>query len=246
MDKYGLIGYPLWHSFSKRYFEKRFKENGENAVFLNFEIENIATFPTLLQNTPNLKGLSVTIPHKESVIPYLDELDEAVEQIGAVNSIKVAWRKGQAFTKGYNTDFYGFGKSLDVFLATKNCKALILGTGGASKAVAYALRKRNIAYKFVSRNPKQGQYGYEKLDEKVLQEHKLIINTTPLGTFPEVTCFPAIPYQFLTSAHFLFDLVYNPTETTFMKKGKAQGAKVCNGYTMLTYQAERSWEIWNS
>lgn len=246
MNKYGLIGYPLGHSFSKHYFEDKFEREAKDAVFLNFEIENIITFPELLRNNPNLKGLSVTIPHKEAVIPYLDTLDEAAKQIGAVNSIKINLRNGKVFTKGYNTDFYGFGESLDAFLNNKDCEALILGTGGAAKAIAYALEQRKIAYQFVSRNPQKGQCYYEELDKKSLQKYKLIVNTTPLGTFPNISSAPAIPYQFLTSEHYLFDLVYNPAETVFIQKGKEQEAKVCNGYAMLCYQAERSWEVWNS
>lgn len=246
MTSFGLIGFPLGHSFSKRYFEEKFQQEDISASFLNFEIENLNDFPIILQENPQLKGLNVTIPHKERILPFLDEIEEAAKVIGAINTIKIIRKKGQIYTIGYNTDYNGFGKSLNEFLPHKNLNALILGTGGASKAIAYALQKEKIPYKFVSRTPKQGQYGYSQLNQEVIEHHHLIINTTPLGTFPNVDTFPNIPYPLLTPKHFLFDLVYNPAQTTFMQKGKWQGSKVCNGYAMLCYQATYSWKIWNS
>ncbi len=243
MITYGLVGFPLGHSFSKRYFENKFRQERIEAKFLNFELQNIAEFPQMLEQNPQLRGLSVTIPHKEKIIPFLDEIDSSAKAIGAVNSVKITreWK-----TIGCNTDYYGFGKSLDEFLPEAKYKALILGSGGASKAVVYALNLRNIPYQIVSRTAGEGRYSYSELNAEILKEHHLIINTTPLGTFPDNDTFPDIPYHFLTSEHFLFDLVYNPEETAFMRKGMKYGAKTKNGYAMLVYQAERSWELWNA
>ncbi len=243
MITYGLVGFPLGHSFSKRYFENKFQQEGVEAKFLNFEMQDIAEFPQMLEQNPNLRGLSVTIPHKEKIIPFLDEIDSSAKAIGAVNSVKIT---GEGKTIGYNTDYYGFGKSLDAFLPEAEYKALILGSGGASKAVAYALNLRNIPYQIVSRTAGERRCSYAELNAEIVKEYHLIINTTPLGTFPNNETFPDIPYHFLTSEHFLFDLVYNPEETTFMSKGKQHGANVKNGYEMLVYQAERSWELWNA
>ncbi len=243
MITYGLVGFPLGHSFSKRYFEKKFRQERIEAKFLNFELQDISEFPQMLERNPQLRGVSVTIPHKEKIIPFLDEIDSSAKVIGAVNSVKITKERK---TIGYNTDYYGFGKSLDEFLPTSEYKALILGSGGASKAVAYALNLRNISYQIVSRTAGEERCSYSDLNAEILKEYHLIINTTPLGTFPDNDTFPDIRYDFLTSEHFLFDLVYNPEETTFMRKGKQHGAKVKNGYEMLVYQAERSWELWNS
>ncbi len=246
MHTYGLIGFPLGHSFSKAYFEQKFLNENIQAEFLNFELEKVDEFPNLLAKTPNLKGLSITIPHKETIIPLLDEVEGAAKEIGAVNSVKICREKDTLKTIGYNTDYYGFGKSLDEFLGKKvQTKALILGTGGAAKAVAYALKLRNIPHKFISRNKAKGNDTYQDLDKEIIHSHHLIINTTPLGTFPNSETFPKIPYEYLTNSHFLFDLVYNPEKTTFLKKGKEQGAKIQNGLPMLYYQAERSWELWD-
>ncbi|PVX50035.1 shikimate dehydrogenase [Balneicella halophila] len=242
---YGLIGYPLGHSFSKEYFEKRFLREHIKTEFRNFEIQSITKFPEILQKYPQIKGLSVTIPYKQTIIPYLDELEESARQIGAVNSIKVEQRADKPYTVGYNTDCYGFGKSLDSFIPQEINTALILGTGGASKAVAYALKERDITYKFVSRTTSQSILTYKDLSNQVIQICQLIINTTPLGMFPNTETFPEIPYQFLTAQHYLYDLVYNPDLTKFLEKGKVNGAHIKNGYDMLEYQAERSWELWN-
>lgn len=246
MDTYGLLGFPLTHSFSQSYFEKKFLKENTKACFLNFELDTIAKLGRIFQHYPHLKGFSVTIPYKEQIIPYLTELDSTAQEIQAVNCVKVVWDNEKFRTIGYNTDCYGFGKSLDESVLSTINSALVLGTGGASKAVVYALKKRDIPYSLVSRNPERGQYSYADVGEAVLASHRLVINTTPLGTFPDVAAFPAIPYEFLTAEHFLFDLVYNPEETAFLQKGKQKGAKVCNGYAMLCYQAERSWELWNS
>jgi shikimate dehydrogenase len=198
----------------------------------------------ILKNNPNLKGLNVTIPYKEEVIPYLDKLDERALDIGAVNTIKIT--KNNKLI-GYNTDYYGFKKALEPLLKNKKTSAFILGTGGASKAVKYALKMLGISFKIVSRQTAQEEYlSYKELTKTIIESHKIIINCTPLGTFPEVKLYPNIPYHFITSSHILFDLIYNPSETEFLKKGKKQGAITSNGLKMLELQAEKSWEIWNS
>lgn len=245
MDIYGLVGFPLGHSFSKRYFEEKFKRENIDARFLNFELASLSELKVAIEKHYDLKGFSVTIPYKEQIFSYLDKIDETAQQIGAVNSVKVEWENDNYFTTGYNTDCYGFGKSLDEFLHQGKYKALILGTGGASKAVAYALKQRGIEYVLVSRTVKPQHYTYENLTKDILNDYRLIVNTTPLGTFPHNDTFPRIPYEYLSSKHFLFDLVYNPELTTFLAKGKEQGASICNGYAMLVYQAEHSWNIWN-
>jgi shikimate dehydrogenase len=238
-----LIGYPLAHSFSKKYFSEKFqRENILNCVYENFPLSRIEEFPQLIQSNPNLVGLNVTIPYKEQVIPFLDELDEAVEEIGAVNTIKVSSRK----LKGHNTDVFGFIHSIKNLIQPFHSSALILGTGGSSKAVAFGLKKMGIEFDFVSRNPDEKELRYEDLDDSVLHHYKIIINTTPIGMFPEVDVCPPIPYEYLTPSHLLFDLIYNPEETLFLKKGKEKQAATKNGLEMLQLQAEKSWEIWNS
>lgn len=244
MNKYGLIGKKLDHSFSKSYFSAKFKEEEIEACYDNFEFEN----PNLLQqflanNTKKINGLNVTIPYKETVIPSLYRLQKEAKHIGAVNTIKIT-NKGNLI--GYNTDAYGFLKALMELGDFTHQKALILGTGGASKAVAFSLRVLGITYLSVSRNPGGNQVAYQDVDKKMLGLHTLIINTTPLGTAPNISEKPAIPYQFLTKQHTLFDLVYNPAVTSFLKEGQKASATITNGYKMLVYQAEKSWEIWNS
>ncbi|MBK6265806.1 shikimate dehydrogenase [Marivirga sp. S37H4] len=244
MKALGLIGYPLKHSFSKSYFTEKFrKESIKGFSYELFPLENIASFPELCK-AQNPMGLNVTIPYKEKIIPYLDELDSYARKIGAVNVIK--FQNGK--TIGYNTDCHGFKVSLQKLLpqAIKS-NALILGTGGASKAVKFALDEMKIPSKFVSRHAEKG-LTYEEIRKvpEILRENRIIINTTPLGTFPEIENKPDIPYEYLSTNHFLHDLVYNPEETSFMKAGKMQGAKVKNGYEMLVEQAEKAWEIWNS
>ncbi|WP_018341438.1 shikimate dehydrogenase family protein [Cytophaga aurantiaca] len=244
MKTYGLIGYRLSHSFSKKYFNEKFlKENISDCVYENFPLDSIKEFTELLQNTPNLKGCNVTIPYKEEIIPYLDELDVAAKEIGAVNVVKIL-PNGKLV--GYNSDYYGFKTSLQKFIpADKSHRALILGTGGAAKAVAVALKDLEIPYQYVSRSKGAGTISYDEMDVNVLKQHSIIINTSPLGMYPDVDSFPAIPYQFLTDKHYLYDLVYNPEVTAFMRKGKQHGAHVVNGLEMLIGQAEKAWEIWN-
>lgn len=244
MNKYGLIGYPLSHSFSKEYFTNKFSElNLSNYSYNEFAIENIKAFPELLLREKNLKGLNITIPYKEQIIPFLDELSDEASKIKAVNTIKVD-SKGKLI--GYNTDVFGFEQAIKPYLKSYHERALILGTGGASKAVQYALNKKGITCLVVSRNPIDNQLSYEQVNEYVLKHHKLIINATPIGMFPLINHAPNIPYQYLTEQHTLFDLVYNPNETEFLKKGKKHGAKTLNGLTMLHQQAEKSWQIWTT
>ena len=244
MKQFGLIGYPLGHSFSKKFFSEKFQRESIEAQYDLFELESIAEFVTLKENDA-LNGLNVTIPYKEQVIPYLDELDQTAAQIGAVNVIKFIRANGELKLKGFNSDAIGFENSLNPYLKPYHTKALILGTGGASKAIDYTLRKLGIETTFVTRKPKSGMITYEELSETVLNDNLLIINASPVGTFPHSDECPAIPYQFLTDKHLLFDVVYNPTETLFLKKGWERGAKGLNGQSMLIGQAEAAWKIWN-
>ncbi len=247
MERYGLIGYPLTHSFSKRFFTEKFENENINSTYENFEIDNISKFPEVIKNNPELTGLNVTIPYKEQVIQYLDELNDAAKEIGAVNTVKISRKEGNIFLKGFNTDAFGFETSLKPLLKEYHKKALILGTGGASKALKYVLRKLNIDFISASiEELKENEIRYEEIDRNMIGERLLIINATPLGTFPKSETFPPVPYEFLTGRHLLFDLVYNPEVTMFMKKGKAKGATVKNGYEMLLLQALKSYEIWNS
>lgn len=245
MKTYGLIGYRLSHSFSKKYFNEKFaKENIADCVYENFPLETIKEFATLLHTTPDLKGCNVTIPYKQEIIPYLDELDAAAKEIGAVNVVKI-FPDGKLI--GYNSDYYGFKTSLQKFIpVNRSYRALILGTGGAAKAVAVALKDLEIPYQYVSRSKGEGMISYAEMNEKTLEEYSIIINTSPLGMYPDVDSFPDIPYQFLTDKHYLYDLVYNPEITAFMRKGQQHGAHVVNGLEMLIGQAEKAWEIWNS
>jgi shikimate dehydrogenase len=243
MRQFGLIGYPLGHSFSKRYFTRKFELEGiKDARYDNFELESVQAFPQLLQAHPNLKGLNVTIPYKQSIIPFLDDIDFSALMIRAVNTVK--FTKGK--TKGYNTDYIGFRDSIKPLLQPQHTKALVLGTGGSSKAVVFALTQMGIEVQQVSREPKDAEIGYAAINAKAIQAHTIIVNTTPLGMYPNVEAAPEIPYQHLTNKHLLFDLVYNPAETLFLQKGKAQGAIVKNGQEMLELQAEAAWKIWNS
>ncbi len=241
---YGLIGYPLQHSFSKSYFTEKFANEHINAEFINFEIADLKELPKILHNNPQLQGLCVTIPHKQTVIPYLTAIDTVAKQLGAVNSIQISRTKTGVNLTGYNTDIYGFTQSLKEFVGTQKPNALILGTGGAAKAVAGGLSQMNINVQLVSRQKKSGQLQYKELNRVIIASHQLIINCTPLGTFPNNNTFPPIPYNLLSENHFLYDLVYNPEETIFLQKGKQQGAKIHNGLKMLHLQAEKSWEIW--
>ena len=255
MRIFGLIGFPLSHSFSKKYFTEKFSQEGiTDASYELFPLQTITLLPDLLRSQPHLRGLNVTIPYKQAVLPYLDQLHPAAARIGAVNVIRIG---ADGRKTGYNSDYFGFTSSLFEWFShihtngaeeaiIKQCKALVLGTGGASKAVKAALEDLQIPYLSVSRQPAQNQLSYDQLTEAIMKEYTLIINTTPLGMSPDIQKFPPIPYQSLTSSHYLYDLVYNPQETAFMQKGKDQGAHVLNGLPMLYGQAEKSWEIWNS
>jgi shikimate dehydrogenase len=244
LKKYGLLGKNINYSFSRGYFKEKFEKLGfTNHEYVNFDIETIDLLPAVfLENKTVLQGMNVTIPYKEEVIPYLDSLSKKAKKIGAVNTIKFL---PDGTTKGYNTDYYGFMKSLEPLLNHHHKQALILGTGGASKGVAFALEELNIAYKFVSRTAKENVFSYEDLNEKTFSEYQIIINSTPIGTSPNVEQCPKIPYDFFTKNHIAFDLIYNPEETTFLAKAKLKGAQTKNGLSMLVYQAEKSWEIWN-
>lgn len=247
MKKYGLLGYPLTHSFSKRFFTEKFEIEKIDSTYENFEIDNIDKFPEVVKNNPEVIGFNVTIPYKEQVIPFLDDLNDSAREIGAVNTIKVTRQGSKLHLKGFNTDTFGFENSLSPLLKDYHKKALILGTGGASKALKYVLNKLGIEYISASiEELKENEIRYEDIDAKMMSERLLIINATPLGTYPKVENYPNIPYEFITDRHLLFDLVYNPEVTQFMAKGKAKGAAVKNGYEMLLGQARRSYEIWNS
>lgn len=243
MSKFGLIGKNISYSFSKAFFAEKFKREKLPYFYENFDIESIDELPKIFLENKNLKGLNVTIPYKETIIPYLDAIDEEAKTIGAVNTIKIS---EDNMLTGFNTDYFGFQKSLEAFLPLKKKTALILGTGGASKAVAYALDKLGFDYKCVSRDKKNNSLLYKQIDHHCLEDNLLLINCTPLGTFPNIEACPPLPYQFITEDHLLFDLVYNPAETEFLKRGKIQGAQTVNGLHMLEFQAEKAWEIWNS
>ncbi|HHJ10008.1 MAG TPA: shikimate dehydrogenase [Bacteroidetes bacterium] len=246
MRKFGLIGYPLSHSFSKSYFTDKFSREGiKDVVYENYPLESIRELPELIRSVPDLEGLNVTIPYKEKVIPFLNDLAGEAKVINAVNTIKIIRTDGIRLT-GYNTDVWGFETSLRPLLKPWHTFALILGTGGAAKAIEYVLKKLDIEVWFVSRHPRGNRaIRYDELTGLMLQRIKLIINTTPLGMYPDTDTCPDIPYRFLTSDHLLYDLVYNPEETLFMKLGKERKATVVNGLQMLEQQAEKAWEIWN-
>ena len=247
MKKYGLIGFPLTHSFSKRFFTEKFETEKIDSTYDNFEIDNISKFPGIINSNPLLNGLNVTIPYKEQVIPFLNELNDSAKEIGAVNTIKIKRTETGLFLKGFNTDTFGFETSLKPLLKPHHKKALILGTGGASKALKYVLTKLGIAFISASiEELKENEIRYEEIDEKMMKERLLIINATPLGTYPKTEAFPNIPYQFITEKHLLFDLVYNPEVTQFMARGIQKAATVKNGYEMLLNQAIKSYEIWNN
>lgn len=244
MSRLGLLGKHIDYSFSKGYFKEKFESEHLAFTYENFDLDNISLFPKLLRDNPDIFGLNVTIPYKEQIIPYLDKLDKKAKQIGAVNTITIN-AKGQL--KGYNTDCYGFKKSIKPYLKKHHKKALILGTGGASKAIAYALKKMNIKTDYVSRSSKPGvKFTYESLTKDDIKSYTIIINCSPVGTHPDVNHCPDIPYDGITNKHLLYDLIYNPEETKFLRLGKLQGAEIRNGLHMLEFQAEKAWRIWNS
>ncbi len=244
MQKYGLIGYPLGHSFSKNYFNQKFESEKIDATYLNFEIPNIKDLKTVLKDNPELNGLNVTIPYKEQVIPYLDDLDEDARLIGAVNVIKFTKGLFGKKLKGYNSDIIGFKRSIEPLLNETHRKALILGTGGASKAVFQGLKQLGGGATLVTRKPTDFSLPYVYPPTKTMEQYTLIVNPTPLGMFPNIDACPDIPYDLVTPNHLLYDLLYNPDETLFMKKGKEKGAVVKNGLEMLLLQAFAAWEIW--
>lgn len=246
MKKYGLIGYPLGHSFSKNFFNEKFHSENIEAEYVNFEIPTINEFLKVIATNPTLSGLNVTSPYKEKVISYLDEVDKDAAAIGAVNVIKFDRNKGKLKLVGYNSDVIGFSRSIEPLLESYHTKALILGTGGASKAINYSLKKLGLSTLFVSRN-RQNEYTvtYKDLTPELMDEYKVIVNCTPVGMYPKADMCPEIPYELLTPRHLLYDLLYNPDTTLFMKKGSEQGAVVKNGLEMLLLQAFGSWEIWN-
>lgn len=246
MKTYGLIGYPLSHSFSKKYFTEKFQHEGiTDHQYELFPIANIKSLPDLLSENPSLCGLNVTIPHKVSVLCYLNEVDEAAEKIGAVNCISIKNFEGSNYLKGYNTDAYGFEESLKPLLGLQHTRALVFGDGGAAKAVKYVLEKLNIQYQVVVRTAAPGAILYAEITPEILASHQLLINTTPLGMSPDIDTYPEIDYSQLGSEHLAYDLVYNPLETTFLAKAAERGAAIKNGLEMLYKQAEKAWAIWN-
>ena len=245
MDKYGLIGYPLGHSFSISYHNQRFADEGIDAKYLNFEIPSIDELPEVLSLHPELKGLNVTIPYKEKVMQFLDYVSPEARAIGAVNVIRVEHQGKKTILKGYNSDVIGFTQSIESMLEDYHKKALILGTGGASKAVNYGLRSLGLETVFVSRYERPDTIQYDKITPEVVQEYNVIVNCTPLGMFPKTDECPPLPYEALTERNILYDLIYNPDETLFMRKGAEHGAEVKNGLEMLLLQAFASWEMWN-
>ena len=245
MDKYGLIGYPLGHSFSIGYFNEKFENEGIDAKYINFEIPTIEHLREVLDSTPDLKGLNVTIPYKEKVIEYLDSVSPEARAIGAVNVIKVTHKGKKTLLKGFNSDVIGFTQSIEPMLEKCHKKALILGTGGASKAIDYGLRSLGLETVFVSRYERPGTVQYDKLKPEDVKEYNVIVNCTPLGMYPKTEECPLLPYEAMDSNNLLYDLIYNPDDTMFMKMGKKYGATVKNGLEMLLLQAFASWEFWN-
>lgn len=246
MYTYGLIGYPLKHSFSQCFFSEKFSKENIDAQYLNFEIPQLFSFPDIVKQYQELKGLNVTIPYKQEVMQYLDFLDPQAEEIGAVNVVKIDRANGQIVLKGYNTDIIGFQQSIEPLIdKTIHHKALVLGTGGASKAVVNGLQNLGLDAVLVSRTRQNAPLSYHDIDAALLEQYTVIVNSTPLGTFPDVDNAPDIPYHLLSANHLLYDLVYNPAETKFLRLGKTNGASVKNGAEMLRLQALAAWDIWN-
>lgn len=246
MKRYGLIGYPLGHSFSAGYFARKFEAEGIDAEYLNFEIPSADMLPAIVRDNPSLAGLNVTIPHKEAVMPWLDTLSDEAKAIGAVNVIKIVRRDGgRPLLRGYNADVIGFTRSIAPLLRPDHRAALILGTGGAAKAVVYGLQQLGLTTQYVSRTPRPGCIGYADLTPAVMAAHTVVVNCTPLGMHPRVEAAPEIPYALATPGHLFYDLIYNPAETLFLRRAAEQGAATKNGLEMLHLQAEASWEFWN-
>lgn len=245
MKTYGLLGHPLSHSFSKSFFTEKFEKEHIHAQYLNFDLADIGAFAQLIQAHPDLEGLNVTIPYKEAVIPFLDELDPTAKEIGAVNVIRIERKDGAVRLIGYNSDVVGFRESLRPLLLDDVTRALVLGTGGASKAVVYALRELGIESRYVSRKGTGTVLGYDQLDAELIGQYPLVVNTTPLGMYPNLTEKPSLPYEGVKARHILYDLIYNPETTAFLEEGMRRGAVVKNGYEMLILQALESWRIWN-
>lgn len=241
MAEFGLIGKNIAYSFSKNYFQNKFKNEQLAHSYKNYDLPDLSAFPEIIKN-PELKGLNVTIPYKEAILPYLDDVDEIAQKIGAVNTIRIL-SNGQ--TKGYNTDCYGFSEALKPYLPLFNKNALILGTGGASKAIVFALQQLDFNTSYVSRQKSKDVFHYEMLTEEIIRSHALIVNCTPVGTYPNISETPNLPYHFLEPNHLLFDLIYNPEKTAFLKKGIKNNALISNGLKMLYLQADKAWEIWN-
>ncbi len=245
MDKYGLIGYPLGHSFSKNYFNEKFENENIDAEYINFEIPTIDALPEVLATNPELRGLNVTIPYKEKVISFLDSVSPEARAIGAINVIKVEHKGNETILKGYNSDVIGFTKSIAPLLKRHKKKALILGTGGASKAIDYGLKSLGLETVKVSRYERPGTIQYSKITPEIIKEYNVIVNCTPCGMYPNIEECPELPYEAMTEKNILYDLIYNPDQTKFMKLGAKQGATVKNGLEMLLLQAFASWEFWN-
>ncbi|MFV0506174.1 MAG: shikimate dehydrogenase family protein [Bacteroidales bacterium] len=246
MKLYGLIGYPLSHSFSKTFFNDFFSSKKINAKYVNYEIEDINALRLILEENKDLVGLNVTIPHKVSIIPFLDKIDDSAQNIGAVNVVKILKNEGKVTLHGYNSDIFGFVESLKPFLMPHHNKALILGTGGASMAVAKGLDSLNIRYSFVSRFPKEKTITYNDLNKDIISKTNIIVNCTPLGTYPNMDSCPPIPYKHLNKQHLLYDLVYNPAKTKFLRHGEKQGCQTTNGANMLKLQALKAYSIWDT
>lgn len=246
MKKYGIIGYPLGHSFSPGYFNEKFKNEGIDAIYEKYELPVITDLQAIIDYTQDLCGFNVTIPYKEKVMSYLDIVAPEARAIGAVNVVKVTRKDGKPYLEGYNSDLIGFSRSIKPLLEAHHKKALILGTGGACKAVNYGLHQLGLETLIVSRSKKDNTIQYEQITPELLDEYKVIVNTTPCGMSPHFDECPDIPYDLLTPKHLLFDLIYNPDETLFLKKGREKGAVTKNGLEMLLLQAEAGWEIWNS
>lgn len=245
-ELFGLVGYPLGHSFSESFFNNKFNSEGIDAQYLNFEIPNINEFRNIINTNTNLRGLNVTIPYKEQVIPYLDDIDITASEIGAVNVVKFIRNGNNLILKGFNSDVIGFCNSLKPLLKPHHTHALVLGTGGAAKAIAHGLKSLGIEPIYVSRTKKDGALTYNELTPEIIEKYQVIVNTTPAGMYPHVDTCPDIPYHLLTPQHLCYDVVYNPEVTLFMKKSQEQGAMVKNGLEMLILQALAAWEIWNS